>query len=186
MNKIKKTIEGLLFACGDAISLETLAKVTECTVLEVNTLLEELAEEYIREDRGIRLLRIGAGAQLSSAPEIAPELRKLLEPRHARSLSQAAIETLSIIAYRQPVTRREIENIRGVKCDYTVNALTDKGLIQVVGHSDALGHPELLGTTDEFLRVFALQSVDELPHLDSISQEELEKIRMEETPNEEE
>ena len=116
--------------------------------------------------RGLRLLRFGAHVQLATRPDYAPYVEKLLQPVQKQSLSQAVMETLAVIAYRQPVTKAEIEQIRGVKCDYSVQSLTAKGLIEEVGRKETLGRPILYGTTDAFLRHFCISSVAELPEID--------------------
>ncbi|MEI3406392.1 MAG: SMC-Scp complex subunit ScpB [Christensenellales bacterium] len=114
----------------------------------------------------MRLLRFGQHVQLATRPDYAKYVEKLLQPVQKQSLSQAVMETLAVIAYRQPVTKAEIELIRGVKCDYSVQTLVTRGLIAEVGRKDALGRPILYGTTDAFLRHFCLNSLADLPEID--------------------
>ena len=111
-------------------------------------------------------MRFGAHVQLATRPDYAPYVEKLLQPVQKQTLSQAVMETLAVIAYRQPVTKAEIEQVRGVKCDYSVQSLVAKGLIEEVGRKEALGRPILYGTTDAFLRHFCLSSLADLPQID--------------------
>ena len=112
---------------------------------------------------GICLKRFGSHIQLSTRPDYAPQIEKLLQPIQKQSLSQAALETLAVVAYKQPVTRLDIEAVRGVKCDYSVQSLMNKGLIEEVGRKETLGRPILYGTTDAFLSHFGLTSLEDLP-----------------------
>jgi segregation and condensation protein B len=163
--EMKAVVEAILFTAGDAIGVEELAAALDATPLEMRSLVDELAAEYNRDGRGIRLIRLEDSVQLCTNAQYAPYIRAILAPQQSKPLTQAAMETLSIIAYKQPVTRREIEALRGVQCDYAVAALMDKNLIKVVGHGEGLGRPALLGTTDEFLRCFGLASLADLPAL---------------------
>ncbi len=133
---------------------------------ELEETLDALESGYDYDRRGLRLLRYGAHIQLATRPDYAPYVEKLLQPVQKQSLSQAIMETLAVIAYRQPVTKAEIELVRGVKCDYSVQSLQAKGLIEEVGRKEALGRPILYGTTDAFLRHFCISSLSELPQID--------------------
>lgn len=161
--KLYGAIEAILFVAGEPVGVEDLAHALDLTAGELQPLIDVLRDRYIAERRGLRLNRYGESIQLSISPEFSPQVERLLQPVRKQSLSQAALETLSIVAYRQPVTKPEIEAIRGVKCDYSIQALTGKGLIHEVGRRETLGRPILYGTTDTFLRHFGIESLDELP-----------------------
>jgi len=157
-------VEALLFASGDPLSETRIAEILEVEVETVNRLLALLDEEYQKENRGICLRRVAGGCQLVTKSEHDGLIRRLSELHEIR-LSTAALETLAIIAYRQPVTRAEMEAIRGVKVDGVVNNLTETGLICEVGRKESLGRPLLYGTTDLFLTTFAFSSLSDLPPL---------------------
>lgn len=176
LDELQCAIEGMLFAAGEAVEFQELARVLETTTLEIAAAVDGLEYEYMQNNRGLRLARIGAGVQMTTNPALAGKIEDLIEPQRGRALSQAAIEILSIVAYRQPITRREIETIRGVKSDYTISTLIARGLIAVTGRSDSVGRPELLGTTDEFLRVFALENINALPNLENLTAEQLAEL----------
>ena len=156
-------IEAILYVAGEPVEERALSAALEVTQMELELALSELESDYEFNRRGIRLLRFGKSVQLSTRPEYAPYVEKLLQPVQRQNLTQAAMETLAVIAYRQPATRGDIEAIRGVKCDYSVQSLVNKGLIEEVGRKDALGRPILYGTTDTFLAHFGLSSLAELP-----------------------
>ena len=161
--KIKCIIEAILFVAGEPVCVEDLAHALDLTVGELSEHLNALRDEYDLDVRGIRLARFGDSVQLTTRPDYAPYIERLLQPIQKQSLSQAAMETLSIIAYRQPVTKAEIEAVRGVKCDYSVASLVNKELICEVGRRESLGRPILYGTTPKFLQHFGIESLDELP-----------------------
>ena len=163
MTELAKIIEAILFVSGEPVQLGAVARALEVTELEVSAAADELASDYDYNRRGICLKRFGTHIQLSTRPDYAPQIEKLLQPIQKQSLSQAALETLSIIAYRQPVTKAEIEAVRGVKCDYSVASLVNKELICEVGRRESLGRPILYGTTPKFLQHFGIESLDELP-----------------------
>ena len=158
-------VEAILFVAGEPVSVEDLAHALDLTVLELEPALEALRDGYDFDMRGLRLNRFGGSVQLSTRPEFAPYIERLLQPVQKRNLSQTVMETLSIVAYRQPVTKAEIEAIRGVKCDYSLQSLTNKGLIAEVGRRDTLGRPILYGTTEGFLRHFGIETLGQLPAL---------------------
>lgn len=159
-------VEAILFVTGNAVEKRELCRAMEITERELDETLDALESGYDFDRRGLRLLRFGAHVQLATRPDYAPYVEKLLQPVQKQSLSQAVMETLAVIAYKQPVTKAEIELIRGVKCDYSVQSLVSKGLIEEVGRKEALGRPILYGTTDAFLRHFCLSSLAELPEID--------------------
>ena len=158
--------EAILFVTGNAIEKREMCSAMNLTEQELDETLDELESGYDFDRRGLRLLRFGQHVQLATRPDYAKYVEKLLQPVQKQSLSQAVMETLAVIAYRQPVTKAEIELIRGVKCDYSVQTLVTRGLITEVGRKDALGRPILYGTTDAFLRHFCLNSLADLPEID--------------------
>ena len=163
MTELAKIIEAILFVSGEPVQLGAVARALEVTELEVSAAADELASDYDYNRRGICLKRFGSHIQLSTRPDYAPQIEKLLQPIQKQSLSQAALETLAVVAYKQPVTRLDIEAVRGVKCDNSVQSLMNKGLIEEVGRKETLGRPILYGTTDAFLSHFGLTSLEDLP-----------------------
>ena len=159
-------VEAILFVTGNAVEKKDICRAMEISEAELEETLDALESGYDFDRRGLRLLRFGAHVQLATRPDYAPYVEKLLQPVQKQSLSQAAMETLSIIAYRQPITKTEIEAVRGVKCDYSVQSLLNKGLIEEAGRKETLGRPILYGTTEAFLSHFGIESLDELPPLD--------------------
>ena len=169
---LKGRIEAILFVAGEAVRLDELARALNLPVGQVEKALEELKNEYDYEQRGFCLKRFGRQVQLATRALYADDVVRLLQPVQKQSLSQAAMETLAVVAYRQPVTKAEVEEIRGVKCDYSIHSLTVKNLIQEVGRKDTLGRPILYGTTEEFLSHFGLTTLDDLPPLPDVSAED--------------
>jgi len=160
-----RAIEAILFVSGDAVEIRDIAQALEVTEMEALSAAEALQKEYDELPRGIRVARYGDHLKLETRTEYAPYVERLLQPVQRQSLSQSAMETLAVIAYRQPVTRLDIEEIRGVKCDYSVQSLLNKGLIKNVGRKEALGRPFLYATTDFFLEHFGITDIRELPPL---------------------
>ncbi len=157
-------LEGLLFAAGEPLAPSKIAQALDMTEEDVAALAEALSEEYAKEGRGLRLRRIAGGLQLTTKPELFQTIQKLIAQQETK-LSNAAMETLAIIAFKQPVTRSEMEAIRGVKVDGVVNNLIELNLIAEVGRKDVIGHPILYGTTDLFLVTFGLDSLHDLPEI---------------------
>lgn len=172
---LQAKIEALLFASGDALSYRDLARITEQRMDEIMYAVECLSETYEEERRGIQLIRMEKTCQLSTKPAFFPEISNLLGLSQSSSLSKAAMETLSIIAYKQPTTRVEIEMLRGVSSSSSIQLLLDKGLITEAGRKDAPGRPFLYKTTDVFLKTVKLQSLSELPSFDLFSAEQDKK-----------
>jgi segregation and condensation protein B len=173
MNGYKAIIEGLLFAAGDGgLSLKQIAIVLEISEEQAISVLDELKADYSKADRGIQLIELAGVYQLATKKEHAPYLKKLVEAPGSSSLSQAALETLAIIAYRQPITRAEIEEIRGVKSDKPLQTLIAKALVKEIGRAEGTGRPILYGTTKEFLDYFGLKTIEELPPLPELNEEE--------------
>jgi segregation and condensation protein B len=167
--EIMSAVEAVLFAAGDPVPIADLAQALEMTELELRPIIEEMIDRYRCERRGIQINFIEDSLQLSTRREHADLIRRVLSPVIRQSLSAAALETLSIIAYMQPITRGEVEQIRGVRCEYAIASLLKRNLIEPVGHRDTVGHPRLYGTTTEFLRAFGLSSMDELPRLEELN-----------------
>jgi segregation and condensation protein B len=165
-------IEGLLFVASEPVTVNHLASVMGCPVERIETALQQLKAACA--NRGIRLQRQGSKVQWVSAPEVTGYIERFLGLSSSAKLSTPALETLTIIAYRQPITRPEIEAIRGVNSDGVLRTLLSKGLIEEVGRLDTVGHPSLFGTTFEFLRYFGLESINDLPELE-MPQTELPK-----------
>jgi segregation and condensation protein B len=173
MNEYKAIVEGLLFAAGDeGLSLKQIASVLDVNEEQTLTIIEELKADYSQQSRGIHLVELAGVFQLATKKEHAPYLKKLVESPGASSLSQAALETLAIIAYRQPITRAEIEEIRGVKSDKPLQTLIAKALVREVARAEGTGRPILYGTTKEFLDYFGLKTLEELPQLPELSEDE--------------
>ena len=167
-------LESLLFAAGDeGLSLKQLAEVLEVNELHASEMIEDLRQEYDRDDkRGIMIVQLASTFQLATKKENAAYLKKLVDSPHTSTLSQAALETLAIIAYKQPITRAEIEDIRGVKTERPLHTLIAKVLIKEVGRAEGTGRAILYGTTKEFLDYFGLKNLKELPQLPEKAEEE--------------
>lgn len=163
---LKNILEALLFAAGDPISTRELAESLDVDRGDVMRALDELAQEYAQQMRGIRLVFMDDKVQMSTREMYAPTVEDVLAPIRIQSLTQSAIEVLSIVAYKQPVTRGEIADIRGVRSDYVIGSLLRKGLIREAGKKDTIGHPTLFRTTDLFLRDFNLSDLTQLPQLE--------------------
>ena len=164
-------VEAILFVSGDPVRAEDLAHALDMTTSEMEEVLEGLADHLAFENRGLRLNRSGGEVYLSIRPEYAPYVENFLQPLQKQSLSQAVLETLSIIAYRQPVTKGDIEAVRGVKCDYSVQSLLNRGFIEEQGRRETLGRPILYGTTDKFLQHFGMETLADLPAVEALAPE---------------
>lgn len=162
-SEIRAAVEAILFAAGDSVENERLAEALELDKQEMNDILKRMALRYEEADRGIRLVELSGAWQLCTKTEHYEELIRVVKQPKKTLLTDVLLETLSIVAYKQPVTRLEVEKIRGVKSDHAVNKLVEYGLIEEVGRMDAPGRPLLFGTTEEFLRRFGVNSVGDLP-----------------------
>ena len=160
---LKGRIEAILFVAGEAVLVGELARALEISADELEVALNELRDEYDFAQRGFCLKRFGQHVQLATRALYSTDVVRLLQPVQKQSLSQAVMETLAVVAYRQPVTKAEVEQIRGVKCDYSIHSLVTKNLITEVGRKDTLGRPILYGTTEEFLSHFGLEALEDLP-----------------------
>ena len=165
-------IEAILFVAGEPVRVEELAKALGVTVRAVENEIIKLRDEYDFHQRGFTLKRFGHQVQLATRALYAQDVVHLLQPVQKQSLTQAAMETLAVVAYKQPVTRAEVEQVRGVKCDYSLQSLMNKELIMEVGRKDALGRPILYGTTENFLAHFGLTTLEDLPPMPEAPQPE--------------
>lgn len=165
-------IEAILFVAGEPVRIEDLAKALNVTVRAVENEVTKLRDEYDFHQRGFTLKRFGHQVQLATRALYATDVVHLLQPVQKQSLTQAAMETLAVVAYKQPVTRAEVEQVRGVKCDYSLQSLMNKELIIEVGRKDTLGRPILYGTTENFLSHFGLTTLEDLPPMPEAPQPE--------------
>lgn len=169
-------VEAILFAMGESVSLSKISSAIGKDETEAKRLLEELKKQYQKKERGIQLIELEDSYQLCTKLELYDYLIQVAKQPKKHVLTDVLLETLAIVAYKQPVTKIEIEKIRGVKSDHAVNKLVEYDLVCEVGRLDAPGKPLLFGTTEEFLRRFGVQSVEELP---SIAPEQLEDFKEE-------
>ncbi len=167
----KALIEALLFLEVEPIEVRTIATVTGFARERIEELLSLMKVDYEQPNRGMELLTIGGGVQLTPKRDVWPHLRERFGKKREGRLSRAAMETLSIVAYSQPVTRGEIESLRGVAADGMIRQLVERGMIKEVGRKEAPGRPVQYGTTREFLQHFGLESIADLPKLDEVDQE---------------
>lgn len=166
----------MLFAAGDeGLALKQMASVLELTESATEDIITELQEEYLQESRGIQLVELAGVFQLVTKKEHSDYLKKLVETSSSHGLSQAALETLAIIAYKQPIARAQIEEIRGVKTERPIHTLVSKALIKEVGRMEGSGRAYLYGTTKEFLDYFGLKAIDELPALEAQNDQDFEQ-----------
>ena len=161
--KIMAIIEAVLFAMGDSVELSKLSHVLEMPENAIREIIAKMNDKYKKQDRGIYIVELEDSVQLCTKPELYEYLIKVAKAPRKIVLTDTLIETLSIIAYKQPVTRLEVEKIRGVSCDHAINRLIEFNLIQELGRMDAPGRPLLFGTTEEFLRTFGVKSLGDLP-----------------------
>jgi segregation and condensation protein B len=175
---MKSALETMMFMWGEPLSVKDAAEVLEADKKEVRELFKELQNEYEQEGRGIRISEVDDAFGFVTYVENDIFVKKLCTPVRVRRLSQAALEVLAIIAYRQPVTRSEIDSIRGIKSERVLDGLIDKDLIEVIGRSEGVGRPLIYGTTREFLRKFGFTSLKDLPEVPEY--EEMRREREEE------
>ena len=184
MTQLESTLEAVLFAAGDAVSLDRLCAALETPREDILAAAGALEALYALENRGLMLRRIEDRLQLCSRPMYAEAARRVTESRRAATLSPAALEVLTIVAYRQPVTRAFIDQLRGVDSSNTVSSLAEKGLIEEAGRLDVPGKPMLFRTTDQFLRSFSLASIEDLPALPALEENEQMELNMDGTLHE--
>lgn len=166
MNSLKNILEAMLIAYAEPISIDRLCEVLAVEKYECENALEELKEEYNNDKRGFIIKKTGKNYQIVTNSLYYFYVQKLFENVQRQNLSQAALEVLAIIAYKQPVTKSAIEQIRGVNCEKALSRLLERNIIEELGRLDTIGKPILYGTTDEFLRVFSIESIDKLPKID--------------------
>ena len=176
IKSMEAAIEALLFAMGDALPVKDIAQVLEEDAEKVGQVIRNMMARYTEEDRGIQIIELEDAFQLCTKPSAYEYLIRMTHQPKKHHLTDVALETLSIIAYKQPVTRAEIEKIRGVNSDHAINRLVEYNLVCEAGRLDAPGKPILFGTTEEFLRTFGVRSPGELPVLDP---EKVEEFKME-------
>lgn len=165
---IRSAFEAMLFTWGEPLPIRTAAEVLNITEKEATKEMEALRESCEKEQRGLRIRRINKSYQMVTAAAEAEYIERLCTPVKKRRLSQSALEVLAIVAYRQPVTRSEIDAIRGIKCDRVMEGLVRRGLVEEKGRSNGIGRPILYGTTDTFLRYFGFETLKELPEIEDL------------------
>ncbi len=185
VKSMESIIEGILFTMGESVEPNKIAKALSTDEEEVKTddvilCLDDMAKRFEEENRGIRLMKLDNSYQMCTSPEIYEYLIKIAKQPKKYTLTEVLMETLSIIAYKQPVTKSEIEKIRGVDCGHAVNKLVEYNLVEEVGRLDAPGRPMLFGTTEAFLRSFGVSSIEELPQLNPVQIEEFKQEAEEE------
>lgn len=173
--KCEAILEAILFTMGESVEISRLASVLEMDKKEVKDILKGMQTRYEEEERGIVLMWYEDSVQLSTRADLYEYLIKIAKTPKKMVLSDTVLETLSIVAYKQPVTRLEIEKIRGVSCDFAINKLLEYELIIELGRKDAPGRPLLFGTTEQFLRCFGVASINELPELSAMQLEEFKQ-----------
>lgn len=166
-DKLKGPLEAVLFASGNPLSANRLAKILQIDELNVTELITEMCDEMRSEQRGLTIVEVAGGYQLCTKANLAVYVEQLGSTQESK-LTTAAMETLAIIAFRQPVTRHEIEQIRGVNADKIVSQLAERGLIKEMGRKDTVGRPILYGTTTEFLQSFGLKKLSDLPDVSQL------------------
>ena len=176
MDKLQAAVEAILFTMGESVEVAKIASAIGHDEETTRKLIRGMMDRYDKEDRGIRIIELEDSFQLCTKKEMYEYLIRVAKQPRRYTLTEVLLETLSIVAYKQPVTRLEIEKIRGVKSDHAVNKLVEYGLVEEKGRLEAPGRPLLFGTTEEFLRRFRLQSLDELP---SVNPEQIEYFKEE-------
>lgn len=175
LKELECIIEAILFAGGDVISVKAIASATEQSEKTIQTVINNLSDKYMYEKRGISIIQVGEGYQMCTNPQYFEYIKKLFQAPVRRTLSTTLLETLAIIAYKQPITKAQIEDIRGVSADHAVNKLVEYDLVCEKGRLDAPGRPILFGTTDEFLKFFGFSALENLP----VSMADDEQLRLE-------
>ena len=175
LEKYVSALESILFAAGDAVKKKDLMRILDVSASDLEEIIESYREELKSRSRGIRLLILENRIQLGTKENNTPYLKELLGVNERQSLSKGALECLSIVAFKQPVTRVEVDEIRGVNSDYVIQKLQEKGLIKVIGRKEAPGRPKLYGTTDEFLIQFGFSSLKEMKEGNPMPERILEK-----------
>lgn len=178
---IKAAIEAILFANGSSVETKRIAQALEITESQAQEHISALIDDYNRANRGITIIKLDDAYQMVSCKEYAPQIRTVMDLRRNTPLSQAALEVLAVVAYNQPVTKAFVEQVRGVDCSGVIGSLTAKGLVEEKGRLELPGRPLLYGTTENFLRCFNINSLEELPPLPETENEETVKPKEENT-----
>ena len=178
---IKAAIEAILFANGSSVETKRIAQAIEITEEQAEEHISALIDDYNSANRGITIIKLDNAYQMVSCKEYAPQIRTVMELRRNTPLSQAALEVLAVVAYNQPVTKAFVEQVRGVDCSGVIGSLTAKGLVEEKGRLELPGRPLLYGTTENFLRCFNINSLEELPPLPETENEETDKTKEETT-----
>lgn len=168
IKEIKAALECIFFISGDPVPIKDLSNLFDIDKITLKKIINQMIDEYEEDNRGLRIIEINGSYQFSTKPQYYEYIERLLKPRARAGLSQASLETLSIIAYKQPVTKANIDAIRGVKSDACLYRLIDKDLIKELGRLEAPGRPILYGTSDNFLRLFGLKTLMDLPDITGI------------------
>lgn len=176
LKDLEKSIEAMLFASGDPLEISKIAEALEIEDSTANNLVQNIKDKYVEQESAIEIVFLDGSYQMTTRPEHADSIRKVLELGQSGALSSAALEVLAVIAYNQPVTRAFVEEVRGVDCSSLLRNLVDKDLIQEAGRLNIPGRPIIYSTTDTFLRSFSLDSIDQLPVLPEIIPEDEEKL----------
>lgn len=176
LEEYEAAAEAILFTMGESVELSKIAAALEVTERDASLIIQNLMDRYKKENSGLQILELDHAYQMCTKPSLYEYLIRVAKQPKRQVLTDVLLETLSIVAYKQPVTRIEIEKIRGVSCEHAINRLVEYGLIQEVGRMDAPGKPILFGTTEEFLRCFGVQSVEDLP---SLNQDKIEEFKQE-------
>ncbi len=179
-DKVKGILEAILFTMGESVPINRLAEVMEMETEELRRILTQMQEDYQQDSRGLTLIELEDAWQICTKIETYEYVRKLVSQPKKRSLTDVMLETLSIIAYKQPVTKQEIEAIRGVKSDFAVNKLVEYNLVKELGRKNTIGRPIVFGTTEEFLRCFGVSSIEDLPDIDEVTKQSFMEEAIEE------
>ena len=177
--EVKAGIEALLFMATDPIAVKEIEEVLEASKSQIKELLEQIQQEYAVDDKGIELIEVGSGYQLQTKADYRSLVKEFHQPEENTSLTQAALETLAIIAYKQPVTRPEVEAVRGVNVEKALKTLQKRGLVEKKGQKETIGCPNLYGTTDQFLDYMGLSSLEELPTPQEFEVEDINQLEEE-------
>lgn len=178
---IKAAIEAIIFANGSSVETKRIAQALEITESQVEEHISALIDDYNNANRGITIIKLDDAYQMVSCKEYATQIRTVMDLRRNTPLSQAALEVLAVVAYNQPVTKAFVEQVRGVDCSGVIGSLTAKGLVEEKGRLELPGRPLLYGTTENFLRCFNINSLEELPPLPETENEETDKLEEEST-----
>jgi len=178
--EIKAIIEALLFIWGEPLSIKDISHILEIDEKRAKSIMQEMIDDFDFNRRGIKIIRIENHYQFCTRPEHYSWISKLSQQKDSKTLSTAALETLSIIAYRQPITKNEIDAVRGVRSDKAIETLVNKRLVEEKGRLERTGRPIIYGTTDEFLRYFGLESLEDLPELENFEVSDENLMNLEE------